>query len=251
MINKVQGRNKGMKKKLVVSLLSLSMALSLLVGCGSSSSNQQENETLIESESTIETTEASTIEESSIVDETIEESSVIESEESSVYEETSTTASNETSMETTTSSDTSEVAASTPSSATANDTTSEVASNTPTNETPIVESQVESVVETTTTTSSLYSVDECVSIIKSTLISAGYEWYPDSDEYKECCALYPDIYIGPDGGMGWGIDYVDMSDPYSYVNNAVVTFKHNRWESFYFEVLGVSNGQLELKAYSG
>jgi hypothetical protein len=243
MINK--GRNKGMKKKLVVSLLSLSMALSLLVGCGSSSSNQQENETLIESESTIETTEASTIEESSIVDETIEESSVIESEESSVYEETSTTASNETSKEITTSSTTSEVAASTPSSATANDTTSEVASNTPTNETPIVESQVESVVETTTTTSSLYSVDECVSIIKSTLISAGYEWYPDTDLYKE----FPEF--GLDGGMGWGIDYVDMSDPYTYAQNAVEAFKHNRWEYFYFEVLGVSNGQLELKAYSG
>jgi hypothetical protein len=202
-------------------------------------------------ESTIETTEASTIEETSIVDETIEESSVIESEESSIYEEPSTMASSETSKETTTSSATSEVAASTPSSATANDTTSEVASNTPTNETPIVESQVESVVETTTTTSSLYSVDECVSIIKSTLISAGYEWYPDSDEYKEARALYPDIYIGPDGGMGWGIDYVDMSDPYTYAQNAVEAFKHNRWESFYFEVLGVSNGQLELKAYSG
>jgi hypothetical protein len=56
-----------MKKKLVVSLLSLSMALSMLVGCGSSSSdtgiaesNVEETQTMVETaiESTIETTEA-------------------------------------------------------------------------------------------------------------------------------------------------------------------------------------------------
>jgi hypothetical protein len=247
-----------MKKKLVSALLSFGLALSLLAGCGSSSSNQQENETLIESESTIESEKASTIEESSLVDETIEESSIVESEESSIEEETSTKASNETSKETTTNETTSDIVASSNNTTSTNDLTNEVASNTTINETPIVETPIESVVETpqettssTTTTSSLYSVDECVSIIKSTLISAGYEWYPDSDEYKECRALYPDIYIGPDGGMGWGIDYVDMSDPYTYANNAVEAFRHNRWESFYFEVLGVSDGQLELKAYSG
>jgi hypothetical protein len=114
-----------------------------------------------------------------------------------------------------------------------------------------VETQVESVVETvqettsTTTTSSSYSADECVSIIKSTLISAGIQWYPDTDLYKE----FPEF--GLDGGMGWGIDYVDMSDPYSYVQNAIVTFKHNRWEYFYFEILGVSDGEMELKFYRG
>jgi hypothetical protein len=56
-----------MKKKLVVSLLSLSMALAMLVGCGSSSSdtgiaesNAEETQTMVETavESTIETTEA-------------------------------------------------------------------------------------------------------------------------------------------------------------------------------------------------
>jgi hypothetical protein len=229
-----------MKKKLVVGLLSLSMALALLVGCGSSygdrgmaESNVEETQTVVETaiESTIETTEASTIEETSIVDETIKESGVIES--------------SETSKETTTSPATSEVVASTPSSAVASDT------NTPISETPVVKSQVESVAETvqettsTTTTFSSYSADECVSIIKSTLISAGIQWYPDTDLYKE----FPEF--GLDGGMGWGIDYVDMSDPYSYVQNAIVTFKHNRWEYFYFEILGVSDGEMELKFYRG
>jgi uncharacterized protein YcfL len=56
-----------MKNKLVISLLSLSMALAMLVGCGSSSSdtgmaesNVEETQTVVETavESTIETTKA-------------------------------------------------------------------------------------------------------------------------------------------------------------------------------------------------
>jgi hypothetical protein len=247
-----------MKKKLVSALLSFGLALSLLAGCGSSSSNQQENETLIESESTIESEEASTIEESSLVDETIEESSIVESEESSIEEETSTKASNETSKETTTNETTSDIVASSNNTTSTNDLTNEVASNTTINETPIVETPIESVVETpqettssTTTTSSLYSVDEYISIIKSELIKNGIQWYPDSDEYKECRALYPDIYIGPDGGMGWAIIDVDMSNPYYVSQQLLDGFKFDRLDYFYIEVLSSSNGNIQFKLYRG
>jgi hypothetical protein len=229
-----------MKNKLVISLLSLSMALALLAGCGSSSSDTgtvesdvEETQTVVETaiestiETVIETTEASTIEEADIVDETIEESSVIESEESSVHEETSTIESSEPSKETTT------------------------------NETPVVESQVESVVETaqetttTTITSSSYSADEYISIVKSELIKNGIQWYPDSDEYKECRELFPDIYIGPDGGMGWAIIDVDMSNPYYVSEELLDGFKFDRLEYFYIEVLSSSNGNIQFKLYRG
>jgi hypothetical protein len=252
-------------KKIIAIVFAISISI---MGCGKASDSTLETETFVE---TIVEDESEAIIESSIIEEDeetselVEENSTFESEESlieesSIEEETSTKASNETSKETTNEISSSSVVVETAidisNPTTTNNETSEVASNTTINETPIMEAPIESIVEatqetTSTTTSSLYSVDECVSIIKNTLISAGYEWYPDSDEYKECRALYPDIYIGPDGGMGWGIDYVDMSDPYTYANNAVEAFRHNRWESFYFEVLGVSDGQLELKAYSG
>jgi hypothetical protein len=225
------------------------VALSLLVGCGSSSSdtgtsesNVEEMQTMVETaiessietviETVIETTEASTIEEADIVDETIEESSVIESEESSVYEATSTIESSEPSKETTT-------------------------NETPANETPVVESQVESVVETaqetttTTITSSSYSADEYISIVKSELIKNGIQWYPDSDEYKECRELFPDIYIGPDGGMGWAIIDVDMSNPYYVSEELLDGFKFDRLEYFYIEVLSSSNGNIQFKLYRG
>jgi hypothetical protein len=249
-----------MKRKLISTLLSCGLALSLLVGCGNTSTDKQENETLIESEST-----TASEEEAISTEESIEEAFTQQ-------EETSIIESEETLTQTAT--DTADTA-----SASGNEATSEVALS---SETPVVETPIQNGVEapqeaasneveapqevasneveapqevasseTAATTTTLYSVDECVSIIKSTLINAGYEWYPDSDEYRECRELYPDIYIGPDGGMGWGIDYVDMSDPYSYVQNAIVTFKHNRWESFYFEILSVSNGEMELKFYRG
>jgi hypothetical protein len=81
-----------MKKKLVSSLLSFGLALSLLVGCGSSSSttstsasNVEETQTMVETaiESTIETTET-TNEETSEVEETKEASYI---EHDSYYED--------------------------------------------------------------------------------------------------------------------------------------------------------------------
>ncbi len=243
-----------MKRKLISTLLSCGLALSLLVGCGNTSTDKQENETLIESEST-----TASEEEAISTEESIEEAFTQQ-------EETSIIESEETLTQTAT--DTADTI-----SASGNEATSEVALS---SETPVVETPIQNGVEapqeaasnkveapqeaasneveapqevasseTAATTTTLYSVDECVSIIKSTLNSSGYEWYPDTDLYKE----FPEF--GLDGGMGWGIDYVDMSDPYTYSQNAVEAFKHNRWEYFYFEVLGVSNGQLELKAYSG
>jgi hypothetical protein len=193
---------------------------------GTSESNVEETQTMVETaiestiETVIETTEALTIEESSIVDETSKESSVIESEESSIYEETSTMASSELSKETVT------------------------------NETPVVETQVESVVETaqettTTTTSSSYSADEYISIVKSELIKNGIQWCPDSDEYKE----FPEF--GLDGGMGWAIIDVDMSNPYYVSEELLDGFKFDRLEYFYIEVLSSSNGNIQFKLYRG
>jgi hypothetical protein len=214
-----------MKKRLVSGLLSCGLALSLLVGCGSSASNQQENESAIESavestvESTIESEEEAVVEESSVIEESVVESSFVESSfvESSVGESNGDTFVVEVQGE---SGEVAEAAAST--------------------------ADVEGVAA-----ASLYSVDEYISIVKSELIKNGIQWYPDSDEYKECRALFPDIYIGPDGGMGWAIIDVDMSNPYYVSQELLDGFKFDRLEYFYIEVLSSSNGNIQFKLYRG
>jgi hypothetical protein len=250
-------------KKIIAIVFAISISI---MGCGKASDSTLETETFVETiveDESEEIIESSIIEEDEETSELVEENSTFESEESlieesSIEEETSTKASNETSKETTTNETTSDIVASSNNTTSTNDLTNEVASNTTINETPIVETPIESVVETpqettssTTTTSSLYSVDEYISIIKSELIKNGIQWYPDSDEYKECRALYPDIYIGPDGGMGWAIIDVDMSNPYYVSQQLLDGFKFDRLDYFYIEVLSSSNGNIQFKLYRG
>jgi hypothetical protein len=253
-------------KKIIAIVFAISISI---MGCGKASDSTLETETFVETiveDESEEIIESSIIEEDEETSELVEENSTFESEESlieesSIEEETSTKASNETSKETTNeiSSSSVVVEATTDISnpTTVNNETSEVASNTTINETPIVETPIESVVETpqeitsSTTTSSLYSVDEYISIVKSELIKNGIQWYPDSDEYKECRALYPDIYIGPDGGMGWAIIDVDMSNPYYVSEELLDGFKFDRLDYFYIEVLSSSNNNIQFKLYRG
>jgi hypothetical protein len=239
-----------MKKRLVSGLLSCGLALSLLVGCGSSASNQQENESAIESavestvESTIESEEEAVVEESSVIEESVEESSFGESSfgESSVGES-------------------SVVESSFVESSVVESSVGESSVGESNGDAIVVEVQGESgeVAEAAASTAdvggvaaaSLYSADEYISIVKSELIKNGIQWYPDSDEYKECRALFPDIYIGPDGGMGWAIIDVDMSNPYYVSQELLDGFKFDRLEYFYIEVLSSSNGNIQFKLYRG
>jgi hypothetical protein len=73
----------------------------------------------------------------------------------------------------------------------------------------------------------------------------GIQWYPDSDEYKE----FPEF--GLDGGMGWAIIDVDMSNPYYVSEELLDGFKFDRLEYFYIEVLSSSNGNIQFKLYRG
>ena len=90
-----------------------------------------------------------------------------------------------------------------------------------------------------------YTEEEVISIFRSTLESNGIQWYPDSAEY----AQWPEA--GPSGGMGWGIEDIQMTDPYGDAAGTVEGFKFGGWEYYYLESQGSSNGYVHLKLYSG
>ncbi len=87
-----------------------------------------------------------------------------------------------------------------------------------------------------------YTVDEVISIVRSTLESNGFMWYPD---------VFPNSEYGPSGGMGWGMEYVPMNDPYTYANSMVEGAVYWGYNLYYLEYQSTENGYVVLVSYWG
>ena len=91
----------------------------------------------------------------------------------------------------------------------------------------------------------IYTVDEVISIVESTLRSAGFikpEEYMTQEQLEK---------YGPTDGMGWGIDWVPMDDPYTYANSMVEGAVYWGYNIYYLEYQGIENGCVRLKTYWG
>ena len=90
-----------------------------------------------------------------------------------------------------------------------------------------------------------YTVDEVISIVKSTLESNGIIC---STDYAPPEAIEE---FGADLGMGWGIDWVPMDDPYTYANSMVEGFQYWGFDMYYIYYEGIENGCVRLKTHWG
>ena len=89
---------------------------------------------------------------------------------------------------------------------------------------------------------SQYTVDEVISIVRSTLENGGMMWYPD---------VFPDSEAGPSGGMSWGMDWVPMDDPQTYANSLLEGFQYQGFDLYYLEYQYVENNKVVFKTYFG
>ena len=88
----------------------------------------------------------------------------------------------------------------------------------------------------------IYTVDEVISIVRSTLENGGMMWYPD---------VFPDSEAGPSGGMSWGMDWVPMDDPQTYANSLLEGFQYQGFDLYYLEYQYVENNKVVFKTYFG
>ena len=85
----------------------------------------------------------------------------------------------------------------------------------------------------------IYTVDEVISIVRTTLESNGMMWFPN---------VYPNC-EDPSGGMSWGIDKVPMDDPYTFANGMVQGFQYQGFNLYYIEYQYIENNHVVLKTY--
>ena len=85
----------------------------------------------------------------------------------------------------------------------------------------------------------IYTVDEVISIYRTTLESNGMMWFPD---------VYPNS-EDPTGGMSWGMDWVPMDDPQTYAESVLRGFQYQGFNVYYIEYLYTENNKVVLKTY--
>ena len=88
----------------------------------------------------------------------------------------------------------------------------------------------------------IYTVDEVISIVRSTLENGGMMWYPD---------VFPNSEYGPSGGMSWGMDWVPMDDPQTYAESLLRGFQYQGFDLYYLEYQYVENNRVVFKTYFG
>ena len=90
-----------------------------------------------------------------------------------------------------------------------------------------------------------YTVDEVISIVRSTLESGGMMWSVDYATSKGLTDFNPNL------GMGWGMDWVPMDDPYTYANSLLEGFQYQGFDLYYIEYQYVENNKVVFKTYYG
>lgn len=85
----------------------------------------------------------------------------------------------------------------------------------------------------------IYTAEEVISIVRTTLESNGMMWYPNVFPNSE----------DPSGGMSWGIDKVPMDDPYTFANGMVQGFQYQGFNLYYIEYQYIENNHVVLKTY--
>lgn len=100
-------------------------------------------------------------------------------------------------------------------------------------------------IETPTVKATIYSEEEVIGIVENALRDAGFR-KPEEDMTAEELAMF-----GPTAGMGWGIENISMTDPYTDAAGTVEGFRFAGWKFYYIESQGSSDGYVHLKLYSG
>lgn len=90
-----------------------------------------------------------------------------------------------------------------------------------------------------------YTAEEVIAIVESTLRNAGFVT-PAEVYAPEILEQY-----GPSGGMGWGLEYVPMDDPYTYANSMVEGAVYWGYNMYYLEYQSIENGCVVLVSYWG
>lgn len=90
-----------------------------------------------------------------------------------------------------------------------------------------------------------YTEAEVISIVESTLRNAGFR-KPEELVPADILAEF-----GPTDGMGWGIEDISMTDPYSDALGTLEGLQFIGHNVYYIESQGSSNGYVHLKLYSG
>ena len=99
--------------------------------------------------------------------------------------------------------------------------------------------------ETTTSPTVNYSASDVVAVIESTLRAAGFNKTTDVMTAEEIAMF------GPTAGMGWGENSCTLEGATNEAMNLIEFMNIRGYDTFYIEVVGMSNGVVTFRFYRG